>query len=96
MSNTQKQGIIICLPKGDKPRQFLKNWRPITLLNTTYKIAAGSIANRFKTVLNNLINGDQTGFLAGRYIGENTRIIYDLMQYTEEMNIPGLLLLVAF
>ena len=32
----------------------------------------------------------------GRYIGENTRLINDMMQYTEENNIPGLLLSVDF
>ena len=32
MSLTLRQCIISCLPKGDKPRQFLKNWRPISLL----------------------------------------------------------------
>ena len=32
LSSPQKEGIITLLPKGDKPRQFLKNWRPITLL----------------------------------------------------------------
>ena len=50
LSVTQKQGIIICLPKGNKPRHFLKNWRPISLLNTVYKIGSGVIAKRFKTV----------------------------------------------
>lgn len=34
---SQRLGVILCLPKGDKPRQFLKNWRPITLLNVFYK-----------------------------------------------------------
>ena len=96
LSNTQKQGIITCLPKGDKPRQYLKNWRPITLLNTIYKIAAGSIANRIKTVLPKLISNDQTGFISGRYIGENTRLTYDIMHYAEDHNIPGLLLLIDF
>ena len=34
MSPTQKEGIIICIPKGNKPREYLKkNWRPISLLN---------------------------------------------------------------
>ena len=47
-------------------------------------------------VINNLINKDQTGFIKGRYIGENIRLIYDLMNYTEENNIPGLLLLIDF
>ncbi|PJE77966.1 hypothetical protein CI610_03105 [invertebrate metagenome] len=35
-------------------------------------------------------------FLKGRFIGENVRQIYDLMQYAEEKEIPGLLLLIDF
>lgn len=96
LSITQKQGIITCLPKGNKPRHFLKNWRPISLLNTVYKIGSAVIANRFKKVLDKLIDSDQTGFISGRYIGENIRLIYDIMQYTEEQDIPGLLLLIDF
>ena len=35
-------------------------------------------------------------FISGRYIGENTRLIYDIMNYTDEFNIPGLLLIIDF
>lgn len=96
LSITQQQGLIVCIPKENKPRNFLKNWRPITLLNTVYKIASGSIANRIKTVLDKLIHKDQSGFITGRFIGENIRLIYDLLHFTEEHNIPGLLLLIDF
>ena len=96
MSNVQKLGIITCIPKPNKPKEFLKNWRPITLLNCTYKIASGCIANRIKTILDKIIEKDQTGFLKGRYIGENIRLIYDIMQYIETKTIPGQLLLVDF
>lgn len=96
LSITQRQGIIICIPKENKPKQFLKNWRPLTLLDLVYKIASGSIANRIKSVINKLISKDQTGFIKGRYIGENIRLIYDLMNYTEQNNIQGLLLLIDF
>ena len=94
MSHVQKLGLITCIPKQDKPKQFLKNWRPITLLNFTYKIAAGCIVNRMKTVLDKIISKDQTGFIKETYIGENTRFIYDIIQYTETHNIPGLLVVV--
>lgn len=96
LSVTQRHGVITLLPKGDKARHYIKNWRPITLLNTVYKIASGCIAARLKKYLHKLINPDQTGFMSNRYIGENTRLIYDIMQYTEEEEIPGLLLLIDF
>lgn len=96
MSVTYRQGLITCIPKGDKSRQYMKNWRPITLLNVVYKIASGCIAERIKRTLSKLISCDQTGFISGRYIGENTRFIYDLLKYTEDENIPGLLLIVDF
>ena len=43
-SRNVKLGTITCIPKENKERQFLKNWRPITLLNVLYKLASGSIA----------------------------------------------------
>ena len=96
LSSTQKQGLIICIPKEDKPREYIKNWRPISLLNTVYKIGSSCIANRIKTVLPLLVNEDQTGFIAKRYIGDNIRLIYDLMRYLDIKNIPGLMLSLDF
>ena len=96
MSITQREGIIICIPKGDKPREYLKNWRPISLLNVVYKIGSSAIANRIKTVLPNLINEDQTGFVPGRYIGDNIRLIYDIIHHLESENQPGLIVSIDF
>ena len=83
-------------PKRRQGKKSSKNWRPLSLLDVVYKIASSAIANRLKLVLDEIIDKDQTGFLKGRYIGENTRLIYDLMNYTEQNNIPGLLLLIDF
>ena len=42
-----------------------------------YKLASAGIANRLKTVTTKLINTDQSGFISGRYVGKNTRLVYD-------------------
>ena len=96
LSATQREGLITCIPKPDKDRDFIKNWRPISLLNVVYKIGSACIANRIKTVLPDLINEDQTGFVSGRYMGENIRLIEDLIGLLEKNNKPGLLLCLDF
>ena len=65
LSTTLKQSIITCLPKGNKDRKLLKNWRPISLLCATYKLASSVIANRMKPELSRIISESQTGFLKG-------------------------------
>ena len=60
------------------------------------ELATGCIAERIKTVLDKIISRDQTGFLKSRFKGENIRLIYDLMNYTEVNQIPGLLILIDF
>ncbi len=96
MSISQTQGLITCLPKEGKSKLFLKNWRPITLLNVDTKIASAAIANRIKPFLLDIISDTQQGFIQGRYIGECTRLIYDIIENAEEEDIPGLLLLLDF
>ena len=34
--------------------------------------------------------------MSGRYIGENTRLIYDILHITDKLDIPGLLLIIDF
>ena len=46
MTITLRQCVISCIPKGNKSRTLLKNWRPISLLSVVYKIISSAIANR--------------------------------------------------
>ena len=95
-SITQKQGVITCIPKQNKSRINLKNWRPISLLNVICKLASAVISNRLKKVLDNIINENQKGFIAGRFLGENVRLIYDVLFESKKQNLPGLLLSIDF
>ena len=96
LSVTQSLGIVSIIPKGDKDKRYLKNWRPLCLLNSLYKLVSGTIAERIKPALDSIIHNDQKGFIAGRYIGEVIRTTYDTIQYAKDNKRTGILLTVDF
>ena len=65
-------------------------------MNVDYKILAKIIGRRIESVLPTLIHSDQTGFIKGRFIGQNVRLLNDLMTYAESNNLPGILLFIDF
>ena len=85
LSISQRQGIISLIPKKNKDPLLLKNWHPISLLNTDYKLATKCIAKWLEKVLPHLTGRDQTGYFKGRFIGENIPLISDIIeQYKKE------------
>ena len=67
-------GVISTLfKKGD--RTLPCNYRPITLLNTDYRLLAKVLAARLGRVLKGVVSSEQTAFLAGRNIGENIMLL---------------------
>ena len=45
LSVEQKRGILRLLPKKGKDITHIQNWRPISLLNSDYKILAAVLSN---------------------------------------------------
>ena len=90
------EGTITCLAKTGKARNLIKNWRLISLLNTSYKIISTFITNRLRPLLKNIISPEQKGFLEGRTINECTRLIYDIITESNLKNLDGLILLIDF
>ena len=89
-------GIIALTPKGEKDQKFITNWRPLTLLETLYKLISATLANRIKPTLDKIIGKTQMAYIPGRYIAECTRNAYDILTHAKENNLPGMLLLVDF
>ncbi|GBG66654.1 hypothetical protein CBR_g66790 [Chara braunii] len=64
------RGVITLLyKKGGK--QNVRNWRPISLLNVSYKILAKALARRLANHLPEMVKADQGAFVKGRSIAEN-------------------------
>ena len=77
--------LLVLIPKNDHP-QTLKMYRPISLCSVVYKIVTKMIANRLKTILPHLVSPQQTSFVPGRHITENTviaqEVIYSMRRKT--------------
>ena len=96
MSISQRRGIISLIPKKGKDKSILENLSPISLLNVDYKILTKIVANRIEKILPLLINPNQTGYVKSRYIGENVRLINDIINYTDRLNLKGIALFLDF
>lgn len=99
MSISQRRGIISLLLKGENYQVELTNWRPITLPNVDYKILARAFAKRVELKLPKLIHSDQIGFVKGRFIGQNVRLLNvrllnDIWNTLNEF--PGIVVLIHF
>ena len=95
LSYLQRKGVITLLFKGGDALE-LGNWRPITLLNTDYKILATVLANRLQKVFTHLISEDQVGYLKGRSGINNARLIQDMIDYSAFNKIDGAIIFADF
>ena len=96
LSTSQKMAIIKLIEKKGKDKLYIKNWRPISLLNVDVKIASKALAKRLEPILPLIIHKNQNAYVKGRSIFDSTRIIDDIMFFTKENNLSGLLLAIDF
>ena len=96
LTNSQRQAVITLLEKPGKDRTLLKNWRPISLLNTDYKIATKALASRLTPVLPTIIHHNQTGYVKNRNISDSIKSILDILEYTKRKQLSGMLLCLDF
>ena len=88
-STSQRQAVVTLVEKKSRDKRYIKNWRPISLLNVDVKVVSKVLATRLKKVISNLVSSDQTAYVPDRYIGESVRLTSDLLEYTNIHNLPG-------
>jgi hypothetical protein len=67
--------VVLTLLHKSGEREDIRNWRPLTLLHSDYKIIANILAERLTVVWPKLLNSDKKGFVKGRIISEANRLI---------------------
>ena len=95
LPQSQRVAVMsLIFKKGDKDN--ISNYRPISLTNTDYRILAFILANRLQNVIGKVVSLDQGAYIKGRYMGYNTRLVSDIVDYYDKLNKPGIILSVDF
>ena len=77
------EGVIKLIHKKEE-KELISNWRPITMLNSAYKIYAKAIALRLTNHMREWINKEQKGFIKGRFTLDAIITIWEGMDFADE------------
>jgi len=90
----KKAVVTLVHKKGSK--DVLSNYRPICLNNYDYKIIAFVLSVRIQQVVTKVIHTDQSGYIKGRFIGQNAKLVHDVFDFCESNNVKGAIINLDF
>ena len=88
-------GTIILLRKKEDAIQ-IQQYRPICLLNVSFKIFTKVTTNRVTAVAHEVIRPTQTAFMLGRHILEGVVILHETIHELHRKKLDGVLLKIDF
>ena len=72
------------------------NYRPISLTNVDYRILAFILSARLQGVIESIVSPDQTAYIKNRHMGNNIRLVEDILEYYDHMEKKGLIFMADF
>ena len=88
LSDTQKLSFITLICKDDNKHFDMKAYRPISLMNIDVKILSKLFCNRICSVIDTIIDLDQTCGIKGRSIIDNAHLLRNIEDYVNLKNLP--------
>ena len=73
----------VLISKVNRPQRVIE-YRPISLCNMVYKMAAKTLANKLKKILPAIISDTQSAFVNGRLITNNILVAFETMHHISQ------------
>ena len=81
--NEQNKTFITLIPKVERP-QRVKEYKPISLCNTSYEIISKLLVNRLKPILKDLVGDFQNAFVPSRQMTDNCLIAHEVFNWIKK------------
>jgi hypothetical protein len=88
-------GVITLLPKKENATQ-IQQYRPICLLNVSFKFFTKVATNRISEVAQKVIKPTQTAFIPGRHILEGVVVLHETIHELHRKKLDGVLFKIDF
>jgi hypothetical protein len=88
-------GLVSLIPKVEKPMD-MKNFRPICLLNVSYKIITKVLNNRLASCIDKVISNHQFGFIKNRHILDCVVALHKIVHEVRRKKKSGIMLTIDF
>ena len=86
----------ICLIPKEKDANIVKKFRPISLVNCSFKILSKLLTNRLELVMDRLIDHSQSAFIKNRYILDNVILSQEILHSCHTNKQAGVVVKIDF
>ena len=87
LPQSQSTSVISLIPKAGKDKHDIKNWRPISISTCDLKIITKAISIKVGNYLEEIISDSQMGYVPGRDINFNNRLMKAALDHCNSNNI---------
>ena len=87
LPQSQSTSVISLIPKAGKDKHEIRNWRPISISTCDLKIITKAYSLKVGTFLGDIISNSQMGYVPGRDINFNNRILKLALEYCNSKNL---------
>ena len=92
LPQSQSTSVISLIPKAGKDKHEIRNWRPISISPCDLKIITKALSIRVGTYLEEIICESQMGYVPGRDINFNNRIMRAALDHCKSNNLDYMLM----
>jgi Reverse transcriptase (RNA-dependent DNA polymerase) len=96
LKTTKLNHAMVCLLPKETDASIIQKFRPINLVDCSYKIIFKALTNRLSGIMNNIVDEAQAAFIQDGFILDNVLAAHEIIHYAKINKQKGIILKIDF